>query len=56
MLFRSLASGRQFATIVIGQDMTVGFTGPADENLEFTVSESLVPFIREPRALCVLKE
>jgi uncharacterized linocin/CFP29 family protein len=51
-----LASGRQFAAIIIGQDMTVGFTGPAEERLEFTVSESLVPFIREPRALCVLKE
>ncbi len=51
-----LASGRQFASIVVGQDMGIGFTGPVDERLEFTVSETLVPFIREPRALCLLKD
>ncbi|MBI2857324.1 MAG: encapsulin, partial [Chloroflexi bacterium] len=51
-----IASGRQFATIVLGQDMSVGFIGPVGERLEFSVSESLTPFIRLPRAVCVLTE
>ncbi|MDD1719164.1 MAG: bacteriocin family protein [Methanoregulaceae archaeon] len=51
-----IASGKQYASIAIGQDMAVGFTGPAGENLEFTVSESLAPLIREPAAICVLEE
>jgi uncharacterized linocin/CFP29 family protein len=51
-----LASGRQYASIVLGQDMSVGFIGPAGERLEFSVSESLVPYVRQPRALCLLKE
>jgi len=50
-----LASGKQFAEIVIGQDMSVGFIGPAEENLEFSISESLVPLIHTPDAICVLK-
>ncbi len=51
-----LASGRQYASIVIGQDMTVGFTGPVGERLEFSISESLTPFIRQSKALCLLKD
>jgi len=50
-----LASGKQFAEIVIGQDMSVGFIGPAEENLEFSITESLVPLIHTPDAICVLK-
>lgn len=50
-----LASGKQYAEIVIGQDMSVGFIGPAGENLEFSISESLVPVIHAPGAICVLK-
>jgi uncharacterized linocin/CFP29 family protein len=50
-----LASGKQFAEIVVGQDMSVGFIGPAEENLEFSISESLVPVIHTPDAVCVLK-
>jgi uncharacterized linocin/CFP29 family protein len=50
-----LASGKQFAEIVLGQDMSVGFIGPAEENLEFSISESLVPVIHAPGAICVLK-
>ncbi|MDD1669516.1 MAG: bacteriocin family protein [Methanomicrobiales archaeon] len=50
-----LASGRQYAEIVLGQDMSVGFIGPAGENLEFSISESLVPVIHTPGAVCVLK-
>jgi uncharacterized linocin/CFP29 family protein len=50
-----IASGKQYAEIVLGQDMTVGFIGPAEENLEFSVSESLVLVIHTPGAVCVLK-
>ncbi|HWQ20202.1 MAG TPA: family 1 encapsulin nanocompartment shell protein [Methanotrichaceae archaeon] len=50
-----LASGRQYAAIVLGQDMAVGFIGPAGEMLEFSITESLAPVIREPKAVCVLK-
>jgi len=51
-----LASGRQFASIVLGQDMAIGFIGPTGDKLEFSISESLSPLIRQPRAVCVLKE
>lgn len=50
-----LASGRQFASIVLGQDMTIGFIGPQDERLQFSISESLVLFIRAAGAICILK-
>jgi len=50
-----MASGRQFASIVLGQDMTTGFIGPVGESLEFSISESLALMIREPGAICVLK-
>jgi len=51
-----LTSGRQYASIVLGQDMTVGFIGPEGERLEFNVSESLTPYIRQPKAICLLRE
>jgi len=51
-----LASGRQFASIVLGQDMTIGFVGPTGEEIELSISESLVPLVRQPKAICVLKE
>ena len=49
-----LASGEQFASIVIGQDLTVGFIGPSDGDLEFSISESLAVRIRQPKAICTL--
>ncbi len=51
-----LASGRQFAAIVLGQDMAIGFIGPVEEKLEFSISESLALLVRQPPAICVLKE
>jgi uncharacterized linocin/CFP29 family protein len=51
-----LAHGRQYAVIVLGQDMSVGFIGPVSERLEFSVTESLTPYIKQPKALCLLKE
>jgi uncharacterized linocin/CFP29 family protein len=50
-----LASGRQYASLVLGQDMSIGFIGPTGEELEFSISESLAPLIRQPQAICVLK-
>jgi len=51
-----LASGRQYASIVLGQDLTIGFIGPVGDKLEFSISESLTLRIRQPQAICVLKE
>jgi len=50
-----LASGKQFASIVIGQDMATGFIGPGGSGFEFKISESLAPWIKAPSAVCVLK-
>ena len=49
-----LASGRQFCSLVIGQDMSIGYNGPAGDALEFSISESLALLIRVPEAICVL--
>jgi uncharacterized linocin/CFP29 family protein len=50
-----MASGRQFSSIILGQDMTIGFIGPVGEKLEFSISESLALLIRRPKAICILK-
>jgi uncharacterized linocin/CFP29 family protein len=50
-----LASGPQFCSLVIGQDMAVGYNGPVGDNLEFYVMESLALLIRVPEAVCVLR-
>ncbi len=50
-----LASGKQYASLVIGQDLMVGFVGPTGSGFEFQVSESLVPRIKVPSSICVLK-
>jgi len=50
-----LASGRQYCSLAIGLDMSIGFNGPAGEYLDFTVSESAALLIRVPEAVCVLK-
>lgn len=49
-----LASGRQYCSLVIGQDMSIGFNGPAGDAFEFGISESLALLIRAPEAICVL--
>jgi uncharacterized linocin/CFP29 family protein len=51
-----IASGRQYASIVLGQDMAIGFVGPAGEDVEFSIFESLAPRIRQPQSICVLKD
>jgi uncharacterized linocin/CFP29 family protein len=50
-----LASGRQYASLVMGQDMTIGFVGPEADRVAFTISETLVPRVRQPSAICVLE-
>lgn len=50
-----LATNRQCASIVLGQDMNVGFIGPAGDRQEFSISESLAIRIRQPQALCILE-
>lgn len=50
-----LAADRAVATIVLGQDLKIGFSGPTDECLNFYVSESLALIVNIPQAICVLK-
>jgi len=50
-----IAQERRSATIVVGQDMTVGFIGPDAEQVEFFVSESLALRLRHPASICMLK-
>jgi uncharacterized linocin/CFP29 family protein len=50
-----LASGRQYVTLVVGQDMTIAYNGPAGDSLDFYVIASLALLIRAPEAICVLK-
>lgn len=49
-----IAEGQQYASIVIGQDLSLGFIGPTRDGLEFSISESLALLLREPRAIRVL--
>lgn len=51
-----LAATANCASLVLGQDMNLGYIGPMGDKHEFTISESLTLRIRQPRAICVLKE
>lgn len=51
-----LASSANCASLVLGQDMNVGYIGPMGDKQEFLISESLTLRIRQPSAICVLKE
>ena len=50
-----LATGAQFAAIVLGQDMAITYVGPTATTYEFVVVESLTPRIMVPEAICVLE-
>jgi uncharacterized linocin/CFP29 family protein len=50
-----LASTVQCASVVLGQDMSVGYIGPDADRQEFFVSESVTVRIQQPQAICVLK-
>jgi uncharacterized linocin/CFP29 family protein len=49
-----LATGRQYCSLVIGQDMSIGYNGPSGDSLAFSISESLALLIRASEAVCVL--
>jgi uncharacterized linocin/CFP29 family protein len=49
-----IAFGHQFASIVLGQDMSIAFVGPTEDGFEFAIVESLALFVRQPRAICVI--
>ena len=44
-----------FANIVLGQDMTTSFVGPAPGRYQFAILESVALWVRVPEAVCVLK-
>ncbi len=50
-----LASGRQVASVVLGQDLTAGFVGPDGPAYEFNLSESVALRLAMPEGVCVLK-
>ena len=50
-----LASGKQFASIIVGQDLMTGFTGPDGDCLAFSLTESIALMLIEPKAVCVLE-
>lgn len=50
-----LATGRQYATIVVGQDLVTAFVGPAGGDYEFVLAESIMLRLLQPAAVCVLK-
>jgi uncharacterized linocin/CFP29 family protein len=51
-----LESDHRNMALVLGQDMTIGFIGPAGDTVEFTLSESLTLRVRHPEAICILEE
>lgn len=50
-----LATGKRYCSIVLGQDMSMGFIGPVGAGYEFSISESLALLIRAPEAICVMR-
>lgn len=50
-----VASRRPYASILLGQDMSLGFIGPLEDRLEFSISESLTVRVRQPGSVCVLE-
>ena len=50
-----LASGKQYVSVAIGQDMVLGYNGPVGDLLEFQVYESLALMVHAPQSICVLK-
>lgn len=50
-----IASTVQSASLFLGQDMNLGYIGPAGDRQEFVVSESLTVRIQRPDAICILK-
>lgn len=51
-----MASTVQSASLYLGQDMNLGYIGPAGDRQEFVVSESLTVRIQRPDAICILTD
>ncbi len=50
-----IASGRQYASVTLGQDIATGFVGPEENDYAFFISESIALRVAVPEAICVLK-
>jgi uncharacterized linocin/CFP29 family protein len=50
-----VASGSQYTSVALGQDLAVGYNGPVGDLLEFQVYESLALIVRAPESILVLK-
>ena len=48
--------GRQFASIVLGQDLMTSFVGPSGSNYEFNVTETAALRLVCPEAICILQQ
>lgn len=44
-----------YISLIVGQDLSIGFVGPKDHALEFSLSESVALLVREPKSVCVLR-
>ncbi len=51
-----LASGKQYASLMLGQDITTGFIGPEGNRYTFSISESMFLRIDVPEAICILTD
>lgn len=47
--------GKEFLSIVIGQDLSAGFETILDRSYKFSLSESIALKITDPEAICILK-
>ncbi|MBE0448037.1 MAG: bacteriocin family protein [Actinobacteria bacterium] len=50
-----VASGKQFASIALGQDLVARFVGPEDGSYEFLLIESVAQRVKIPEAICILR-
>ena len=50
-----LAQGQHFANLVLGQDMTIGFVGPAEGKIDLSISESLALRVMIPKSIMILE-
>jgi len=50
-----VASGVQYASIIVGQDLTIGYIGPGGDEFEFSMSESLALHVKRPQSVCILE-
>lgn len=50
-----IASGQQYASIILGQDLMTAFEGPEGRSYTFVLSESLVLRLTAPKSICRLQ-